>query len=65
VELKANKCEGMVRTRDIKGDYYSYDEKTYSLVAKRTGKKYQLGQEVKVMVKKADLIRKQVEFELV
>ena len=62
VELKLNKCEGFVRARDIEDDY---DETTYCLRGKKTGKKFQLGQSVKVRVKKTDLIKKQIDFELV
>lgn len=65
VELKLNKCEGFVRARDIEGDYYMYDDTTYCLRGKRTDKKFQLGQGVNVRVKKTDLIRKQIDFELV
>jgi len=65
VELKLNKCEGFVRARDIEGDYYYYDETTYCLRGKKTGNKFQLGQIVNVRVKKTDLIRKQIDFELV
>lgn len=65
VELKLNKCEGFVRARDIEDDYYYYDETTYCLRGKKTGKKFQLGQSVNVRVKKTDLIKKQIDFELV
>jgi ribonuclease R len=65
VELKLNKCEGFVRARDIEDDYYYYDETTYCLRGKKSGKKFQLGQSVNVRVKKTDLIRKQIDFELV
>ncbi|HTB30433.1 MAG TPA: RNB domain-containing ribonuclease, partial [Bacteroidia bacterium] len=65
VELKLNKCEGFVRARDLEDDYYYYDETTYCLRGKKTGKKFQLGQTVNVKVKKTDLIRKQIDFELV
>ncbi len=65
VELKLNKCEGFVRARDIEGDYYYYDESSYTLRGKRTGKTFQLGQTVNVRVKKTDLIGKKIDFELV
>ncbi|MEO1012824.1 MAG: ribonuclease R [Bacteroidota bacterium] len=64
VEIIENKCEGMVRTRDIKGDYYIFDEKQYALVGERTGKIYQLGDEVIVMVKKTDLVKRHLDFSL-
>ena len=42
VEIIENKCEGLVRITEMKGDYFVYDEKTHSLVGKRTKKTYQL-----------------------
>lgn len=65
VELKANKCEGLIRTRDMKDDFYYFDEKNYCLKGKRKGTRFQLGQEVMVKVKKTDLIKKYIDFELV
>jgi len=65
VELKANKCEGFVRGRDLADDYYLYDEKNYCLKGKKSGSVYQLGQTVHVRVKKTDLIKKFIDFELV
>ncbi|WP_299533634.1 ribonuclease R [Ulvibacterium sp.] len=64
VEIIENKCEGMVRIRDIKGDYYIFDEKEYALVGERTKEMYQLGDEVVVMVKKTDLIKRHLDFSL-
>lgn len=64
VEIVENKCEGMVRIRDIKGDYYIFDEKQYALVGERTKKTYQLGDEVIVMVKNTDLIKRHLDFSL-
>ncbi len=64
VELKANKCEGFVRGRDLQDDFYYYDEQNYCLKGKRTGKRFQLGQDVTVKVKKTDLIKKFIDFEL-
>lgn len=64
VEIIENKCEGMVRIRDIKGDYYIFDEKQYAIVGERTKKTYQLGDEVIVMVKSTDLIKRHLDFAL-
>ncbi len=64
VELKANKCEGFVRGRDLQDDFYYYDEHNYCLRGKRTGKIFQIGQDVKVKVKRTDLIKKFIDFEL-
>lgn len=65
IEIIENKCEGMVRTRDIKDDYYIYDEKQYALVGQSTNNLYQLGDEVKVKVKNTDLERKHLDFYLI
>jgi ribonuclease R len=64
VEITENKCEGMIRLRDLKGDYFIYDEKNYRIIGKRTGEKYQLGDTVNVLIKKADLLKKQIDMEL-
>ncbi|SFR36684.1 RNAse R [Robiginitalea myxolifaciens] len=65
VEIIENKCEGMVRIRDIKDDYYTFDERQYALIGERKGKIYQLGQEVEVMVKNTDLIKRHLDFTLI
>ncbi len=64
VEIIENKCEGMVRISDIKGDYYIFDEKEYAIVGERTKKSYQLGDEVVVMVKDTDLMKRHLDFTL-
>lgn len=64
VEIIENKCEGMVRIRDIKGDYYNFNEKEYSIIGERTKKTYQLGDEVVVMVKNTDLVKRHLDFSL-
>jgi len=65
IEIIENKCEGMVRIRDIKDDYYIYDEKQYALVGQATKSLLQLGDEVTVKVKNTDLERKHLDFYLV
>jgi ribonuclease R/exosome complex exonuclease DIS3/RRP44 len=64
VEIIENKCEGMVRISDIKGDYYIFDAKEYAIVGERTKKTYQLGDEVVVMVKNSDLVKRHLDFAL-
>ena len=65
VEIKSNKCEGMVRIRDIKDDYYIFDEKQYAIVGQSTKNIIQLGDEVVVKVKHTDLERKHLDFSLI
>jgi len=64
VEIIENKCEGMCRIRDIKDDYYIYDEKNYAIVGQATKNIYQLGDHVLIKVKKTDLERKHLDFTL-
>ncbi len=64
VELE-NKCEGMVPIRELGDDFYIFDEKNYCLVGKHSNKKYQLGEEVKVEIARANLERKQLDFKLI
>jgi ribonuclease R len=62
VEIIENKCEGMCRIRDIKDDYYTFDSEQYALVGANSQKLLQLGDEIYVKVKNADLVKKQLDF---
>lgn len=62
VEIIENKCEGMVRIRDIKEDYYVFDEKQYAYVGEMYKGMLQLGDEVYVKVKNTDLVKKQLDY---
>ena len=64
VEIVENKCEGMVRIREIKDDYYTFDPDQFALVGEVTKSTLQLGDEVIVKVKNADLVKKQLDFTL-
>ena len=65
VEIVENKCEGMCRIREIKDDYYTFDEKQYALVGEISKSILQLGDEVIVKVKNADLVKKQLDFHFI
>lgn len=65
VELNENKCEGMVSLRSIKGDFFVFDEKNYCVIGTDTKKRYQLGDSITVRISKADLIKKQLDFEII
>ncbi|MBZ9730669.1 ribonuclease R [Salegentibacter sp. JZCK2] len=65
VEIVENKCEGMIRLRDIKGDHYDFDADNYAIVGRKTKKAYQLGDEVIVKVKNADLVKRHLDFTLI
>lgn len=62
VEIMSNKCEGMVRLQDLKDDRYEFDRDEYAVIGQRTKNVYQLGDEVYVKVKQADLVKKHLDF---
>jgi ribonuclease R len=64
VEIIENKCEGMVRLREISGDYFTFDEGQHRIVGQNTKKIYQLGDEVEITVKEADLANRRLDFEI-
>jgi ribonuclease R/exosome complex exonuclease DIS3/RRP44 len=65
VEIEQNKCEGMVRLGDIKEDHFDFDKENFAIEGRKTKKVYQLGDEVYVTVKNADLVKRQLDFDLV
>ncbi|MBQ8864288.1 MAG: ribonuclease R [Rikenellaceae bacterium] len=65
VELDDTHIEGMVSMRDMTDDFYNFDEANYAAVGKRTGRRFMLGDGVRICVKQADLRRRQLDFEMV
>lgn len=65
VELEESHCEGMVRLRDISGDYFMFDEDNFQVIGHNTRQKLNLGDKVVIKVKEADLVRKRLDFDLV
>ena len=65
VELEDSLCEGLVSMRDIKDDHYVLNKESFCLVGRKTGKKFQLGDPLRVRVRNVDLVKKQLDFELV
>jgi len=65
VELEDTKVEGLVALRDIKEDYFVFDQDTLSLTGKSTGQKFTFGSPVRVKVVKANLEQKQLDFTLI
>ncbi len=65
VEIPENGAEGLIKLRDLMDDSYQYDAKNHAVYGTRTGKAYQLGDEVKIKVMKANLIQKQLDFKIV
>ena len=65
VEEVNTRCEGMVKLRDIPGDYYSLDQKNYRVVGTKTKKAYSLGDKVRFKVVGADVEKKTLDYGLV
>jgi len=64
VEEIETKCEGMVRTRDMKDDFYIFNEKKLELVGQKKKKRYRFGDKVKVKLKGVDLEKKTIDYVL-
>ena len=65
VEIEPTKIEGMVALRDIRSDFYEFDEEKYRIVGRSSKMVYNLGDPVKIRVKKANLDQKLLDYELV
>ncbi len=64
IEIISNKCEGMVALRDIKEDRFNFDRDQYAIVGEQTKAVYQLGDEVYISLKNADLVKRQLDYKL-
>lgn len=64
-EINVNKCEGMIPMRTLQDDYYEFDDANYCLIGRRTHRKFTIGDPVRIRIVRANLDRKQLDFELV
>lgn len=64
-EIEGNKCEGMIPIGSLQGDYYMLDEDNYQVIGRRYGRCFKLGYPVTIRVKSVDMMKKQIDFELV
>ena len=64
-EINENKCEGMIPLRTLQDDYYEYDDANYCLVGRRHHHKYTIGDPLRIRIVRANLDRKQLDFEIV
>ena len=65
VEIVENKCEGMVSIKGIVDDFYEFDEEEYMIIGRQTGRKFEIGDEMKIEVMNANLSRRQLDYKLV
>ena len=61
VEMTENKCEGLIRLRELQGDYFFFDEKEFCIRGQNTGQEFHLGQKVRVRLDAANLQSKQID----
>ncbi len=59
------KAEGLVRISTLKNDYYNVDSKNYRIVGERSGKKYTLGDKVKIKLISVDIKKRNIDFEII
>ena len=64
VEIDENKCEGMVPIRNLGEDFFDFDERNFRLVGSRTGRIFNLGDSLRIKVARADLEKRQLDFDL-
>lgn len=64
IELSHTLAEGLIRLRDMNDDYYVFDEKNYSILGKRTGRKIRLGDKVNVKLIRVDQEKREIDFVL-
>jgi ribonuclease R len=57
--------EGLVHVDTLADDYYYYEEATHSLTGRRAGRRYRLGDKVRVKVVRVDVQRRQLDFRVV
>jgi ribonuclease R len=65
VQLKEMPIDGLVHISSIAGDYWELEDGGMGLVGQRTGRRWQLGDSVKVRLIRVDLTQRQIDFELV
>ena len=63
-EINENKCEGLIPMRTLQDDYYEFDEANYCIVGRRKQRKFTIGDAVRIRIMRANLERKQLDFEL-
>ncbi len=65
VEVDPTKVEGMISLREIRSDWYQFDEEKYETRGKASGRVFRLGDPIKVRVLRANLEQKIIDYELV
>jgi ribonuclease R len=62
---RETRADGLIRLKDIPGDFYEFDEKKFVVRGKKKGKKFRVGDNVKVKVTKTNLEKGFIDYGLV
>lgn len=65
IEISESKCEGFIPIQQIPDDYFVFEPHTYTMVGQHTKQEYRLGDEVEVVLQNTNLIKRQIELELI
>jgi ribonuclease R len=65
VEINDLLVEGMIRLRDLRDDFYMFDEKKHQLTGRRSGQVYRLGDRITVKVVRVDPEDREMDFIIV
>ena len=55
-------AEGLIKLRDLEGDFYVYDERKYAFIGRSTKKQFRLGDHLRVKLVRVDLEKTEVDF---
>ena len=64
-EINENKCEGLIPVRYLGDEVFDFDDRNFCLVGRKTHRRFSLGDPVRIKVVKANLYKKQLDFDLV
>ena len=65
VELADSKVQGLVHVTQLPQDYYKFDATRKTLTGERRGSSYRLGDQVRILVLKASMEERKIDFRLV
>ena len=65
IELTESKCEGFIPIQQIPEDYFVFEPHNYCMVGQHTKQTYRLGDPIEVALLKTNLIKRQIELELI
>jgi ribonuclease R len=52
----------MIPIRDLDDDFYQFDEENYCIIGRKTRRRFQLGDPIRIKVARANLEKRQLDF---